>query len=433
MRYSMINSDLFVKNRQKLMQNIKKKSLVLVHSNDEMPRSGDQNFAFRQNADLFYLTGIVQEETSLVLIPDNANEKEREILFILKPDLEHEIWNGHKLTKEEAKQISGIETVKWNDEFELIFQDYAFRNKRIYLNLNESPKFRSETADRNRRKLDEIQLKFPLHQYQRLSPIIRDLRLIKEPEEIELIQKACDITSGAFKRVLKFIKPEVKEYEIEAEITHEFIRKGAEGHSYLPIIASGKDSCVLHYVYNDKTCKDGDLVLMDFGAEYAGYAADTTRTVPVSGKFTQRQKEVYSAVLRVFRKAVDLMRPGTTINEINKQVNALIDSELVNLGLRSEEISAQEGKDAIRTKYFMHGTSHFMGLDVHDVGQKDTVLAPGMVLSCEPGIYIAEENIGIRIENDILITDNEPIDLLASEPIEIDDIERLMSDCRGDV
>jgi Xaa-Pro aminopeptidase len=242
-----------------------------------------------------------------------------------------------------------------------------------------------------------------------------------------LIQKACNLTSDAFHRILKFIKPGVKEYEIEAEITHEFIRNGANGHSYQPIIASEKDSCVLHYVYNDKICKDDDLILMDFGAEYAGYAADTTRTVPANGKFSLRQREVYEAVLRIFRKTVEIIKPGTTISLINLQVNDWVFEELVNLGLSKSEISTQEEKDTVRMKYYMHGTSHFMGLDVHDVGAKDTILFPGMVLSCEPGIYIAEENIGIRLENDILVTETGQIDLLADEPIEIDEIEKLMN------
>jgi Xaa-Pro aminopeptidase len=409
------------------MTKLKKKSVALIHSNDEMPRNGDQTFPFRQNSDFFYLTGICQEESALLLFPENPNEKEREILFILKPDLNLEIWNGHKLTKEEAKLISGIEIVKWVDELDSVFRNQVLQTEKIYINLNESPKFFTEVDDRNRRKLNEIRNQFPLHKYRRLAPILRDLRLIKEPEEIELIQKACNLTSDAFHRILKFIKPGVKEYEIEAEITHEFIRNGANGHSYQPIIASEKDSCVLHYVYNDKICKDDDLILMDFGAEYAGYAADTTRTVPANGKFSLRQREVYEAVLRIFRKTVEIIKPGTTISLINLQVNDWVFEELVNLGLSKSEISTQEEKDTVRMKYYMHGTSHFMGLDVHDVGAKDTILFPGMVLSCEPGIYIAEENIGIRLENDILVTETGQIDLLADEPIEIDEIEKLMN------
>ena len=254
-----------------------------------------------------------------------------------------------------------------------------------------------------------------------------ELRLIKEPEEIELMQKACNITTQAFYKVLQIMKPNIKEYEIEAEITSEFIRNGANGHAYDPIVASGKNNCVLHYVSNDKTCKDGDLVLMDFGAEYANYSADTTRTIPVNGKFSERQKEVYNAVLRVMKKATSIMKVGMTINKINQQVETLIEEELLNIGLaNNNDFKNNKKKDTIRIKYFMHGNSHFMGLDVHDVGTKDTEFKAGMVLSCEPGIYIEEEGFGIRLENDILITEGEPIDLLANEPIEIEDIERLM-------
>jgi len=429
MRYNKINNNFFVRNRLKLSNKMLRGSVAILNSNDEMPRNGDQTFKFRQNSDFFYLTGIEQEKSILLFNYDNINPDLREILFIIKPEATLEIWEGHKLTKDEATTISGIKTVKWLDDFESILREIIISSDNIYLNTNEYTKFSTEIESRDIRFIKEIKNKFPIHTYKRLAPILSYLRLIKEPEEIELMQKACDITINAFHRVLKFVKPGVKEYEIEAEITYEYIKSGADAHAYHPIVATGKNNCVLHYVSNDKECKDGDLVLMDFGAEYANYSADTTRTIPVSGKFTERQKEVYSAVLRVMKSATKLMKKGTTINLINENVNRLIEQELVKLGLaKKNEIENVEKRDTVRMKYFMHGNSHFMGLDVHDVGLKDTILLPGMVLSCEPGIYIADENIGIRLENDILVTEDGQIDLLANEPIEIEDIERLMSE-----
>ncbi len=429
MRYNKINNDFFIRNRIKLSNKLMKRSVAIINSNDEMPRNGDQTFKYRQNSDFFYLSGIEQEKSILLLNYDNINPNLREILFIIKPEKTLEIWEGHKFTKDEATAISGIKTVKWIDDFESVLRENIISSENIYFNSNEYTKFSTEIESRDIRFIKEIKNKFPLHTYKRLAPIVSDLRLIKEPEEIELMQKACDITTSAFHRVLKFVKPGVKEYEIEAEITYEYIKSGADAHAYHPIIASGKNNCVLHYVSNDKECKDGDLVLMDFGAEYANYSADTTRTIPVSGKFTDRQKEVYSAVLRVMKSATKLIKKGNTINIINKSVNRLIENELVSLGLaKKDDIENTEKRDSVRMKYFMHGNSHFMGLDVHDVGLKDTKLMPGMVLSCEPGIYIADENIGIRLENDILVTKNGQVDLLANEPIEIEDIERLMAE-----
>ena len=427
MRYSTIKNKLFIKNRNKLYKLLKDNSVAIINSADEMPRNGDQTFPYRQNSDFFYLTGIEQEKSILLICKGCKNPEFKEILFILKADKKLEIWEGHKLKKEEVKEISGIKTVKYIHEFDSILRELVLFSENIYLNRNENVKFDTPVPYKDIRFAKEMQEKYPLHKYERLAPLISDLRLIKEPEEMELIKRACEITTSAFYKVLKFVKSGVKEYEIEAEITAEFLRKGACGHAYQPIIASGKDNCVLHYVSNDKICKNGDLVLMDFGAEYANYAADTTRTIPVSGKFTERQKEVYNAVLRVMRKATKLIKPGNTINKVNEEVNRLIEKELVNLGLaKQSEISDKERRNTVRMKYFMHGNSHFMGLDVHDVGTKDTVFKPGMVMSCEPGIYIEDEGFGIRLENDILVTENGQIDLLADEPIEIEDIERLM-------
>ncbi|RLD48127.1 MAG: aminopeptidase P family protein [Bacteroidetes bacterium] len=428
MKYSQIKSRLFIKNRNKLFKLLKNKSVAIINSNDEMPRNGDQTFPYRQNSDFFYLTGIEQEKSVLIISKGYKKEFE-EILFILKPEKTLEIWEGHKLTKEEAKTISGIDNIKYISEFKMILQEVMLASETVYLNKNENPKFETPVPYKDIRFINEITEKFPLHNYERSAPLLTELRLQKEPEETELIQKACNITTKAFHRILKFIKPGVQEYEIEAEITAEFLRNGAGGHAYQPIIASGKDNCVLHYVSNDKECKDGDLILMDFGAEYGNYAADTTRTVPVSGKFTDRQKEVYNAVLRVMKKATLLIKQRNTINKVNEEVNRLIEKELVNLGLaKQNEIDNKEKRDSVRMKYFMHGNSHFMGLDVHDVGTKDTVFKAGMLMSCEPGIYVEEEGFGIRLENDILVTENGQIDLLADEPIEIEDIERLMNE-----
>jgi len=428
MRYSEIPAELFIKNRHKLFELLNNNSIAIIHSNDEMPRNGDQTFAFRQHSDFFYLTGIEQEK-SILIISKGYKEEFEQILFILKPDKTLEIWEGHKLTNEEAKTISGVENIKYINEFENILRELIFSSENIYLNRNENVKFETAVPYKDIRFSSELKEKYPFHTYKRLAPLLTKLRLQKEPEEIELIKKACKITNKAFHRVLRFVKPGVKEYEIEAEITSEFLRNGAGGHAYQPIVASGKDNCVLHYISNDKICKNGDLVLMDFGAEYGNYAADTTRTIPVNGKFTKRQKEVYNAVLRVMKKATKLIKPGNTINKVNEEVNRMIEEELVNLGLaKQNEINNKEKRDTVRMNYFMHGNSHFMGLDVHDVGTKDTVFKPGMVLSCEPGIYIEDEGFGIRLENDILVTENGQIDLLEDEPIEIEDIERLMNE-----
>lgn len=428
MRYSTIKSSLFIKNREKLYKLLKDNSIAIINSADEMPRNGDQTFPYRQNSDFFYLTGIEQEKSILLICTGCKNPDYKEILFILKPEKKLEIWEGHKLIKEEAKTISGIDNIQYVSSFNDILREVILSSKNIYLNRNENLKFETPVPYKDVRFAKEMKEKYPFHNYKRLAPLLTELRLVKESEEIKLIKKACEITTSAFHKVLKFIKSGVKEYEIEAEISAEFIRNGAGGHAYQPIVASGKDNCVLHYVSNDKVCKDGDLVLMDFGAEYANYAADTTRTIPVNGKFTLRQKEVYNAVLRVMKKATELIKPGNTINKVNEKVNRLIEQELIILGLaQKSDIENKEKRDTVRMKYFMHGNSHFMGLDVHDIGTKDTVFKPGMVMSCEPGIYIEEEGFGIRLENDILVTEDGQIDLLADEPIEIEDIERLMS------
>ncbi|MCK4663736.1 MAG: aminopeptidase P N-terminal domain-containing protein [Bacteroidales bacterium] len=426
MKYIPVNKKLFEKNRKKLINKIIHNSLVVLNSNDEMPRNGDQFYTFRQNSDMFYLSGIDQEKTILTICPEHPNKDYKEILFILKTNPTIEIWQGHKYSKEEASETSGVKTVKWLDEFDTIFPELVYNSDNIYLNSNENPKFCTEIILSDLRFANKIKEKYPAHNFKRLAPVLTELRIIKEKEEIKIIKHACDITEKAFYRILKFVKQGISEHEIEAEITHEFMINRANGHAYLPIVASGKSACVLHYVENNKICKNGDLLLMDFGAEYANYASDCSRTIPVNGKFTKRQRDCYEAVLRVFKQAKKMMIPGTTIQKINENVNKLMEKEMINLGLFTKEDVKNQDKDSpMYFKYYMHGTSHFIGLDVHDVGSKTTVLKKGMVLSCEPGIYIIDENIGIRIENDIVVAD-EPIDLMQNIPIEADEIEKLM-------
>ena len=427
MRYFKINTELFKNNRINFCNRIKKKSIAIFHSNDEYPRNGDQTFPFRQNSDFFYLTGIDQEKSILILAPDYPDPKLREVLFLIETNKVIATWEGHKFTKEEAENISGIKNINWLDSFDSVLQELMSWTKNVYLNFNEYVKYSNEVPYRDLRFAEELKKKNPAHIYLRSAPLLHELRTIKSPIEIELIRKAIDITGCAFARILKFIKSGVKEYEIQAEIEHEFTRSRANGMAYPPIIGSGKNSCVLHYIDNNDECKDGDLLLMDFGAEYANYAADITRTIPVNGKFTERQKACYESVLRVHKKAIKLFVPGNTIDNVNFEVNAMMEKEMIKLGLFTEEdIINQEKDNPLFKKYFMHGTAHFLGLDVHDVGEKDVEFKAGMVLTCEPGIYIPEENIGIRIENDILVTNNYPIDLMEDIPVEVEEIEQLM-------
>ncbi|MCD4745913.1 MAG: aminopeptidase P N-terminal domain-containing protein [Bacteroidales bacterium] len=427
MKYKPINKKRYITNRLKLVKKLKPCSLSIINSNDEMPRNGDQDFPFRQNSDLFYLTGLDQEKCILTIYPDHPVEKYREIIFTTKPNEQETIWYGHKYTKEEISKISGIKSIMCLDNFEDVLKEMMINAKCVYLNFNENVKFQSEVPYKDLRFAKKIKEDFPAHVYERLAPLITDLRVIKESEEIKTIQKACDITENAFRRILKFVKPGIKEYEIEAEITHEFLRNACSGHAYLPIVASGVNACILHYSQNNNECKDGDLLLMDFGAEYGNYAADCSRTIPVNGKFTLRQKECYNAVLRVHKAAIKMFIPGNTIDNINKEVNKLMEKEMIELGLfTKEDIKNQDAKKPMYFKYYMHGTSHFIGLDVHDVGSKQLPFEKGMVLSCEPGIYIKDEEIGIRIENDIVV-DDEPINLMKNIPVEVEEIEAYMA------
>jgi len=429
MRHQPIDSLLFKTNRERFIHRLPETATAILFSNDQYPRNGDQFFKFRQNSDLFYLTGIDQEKTILMVSPNCPNQKLRETLFIIKTNEKLATWEGHKYTKEEARDISGIENIFWLEDFESSLREAVLFSKTVFLNSNEYVKFLNDVPDKNHRFALEFKDKYPLHKIERAAPILTEMRTIKSAEEIRLIQKACDITKKGFERILKFTKPGVHEFEIEAEIDHEFTTKRANGHGYAPIIASGKNACVLHYIDNNEMCKEGDLLLMDFGAEYANYTADMSRTIPVNRKFSERQKDCYEAVLRVFKELRKLYMPGNTPDFINTSAEKLMEAEMIKLGLfTAEDVKNQDGDNPLFKKYFMHGVAHPIGLDVHDVGSKYAPFAPGMVFTCEPGLYIREENIGIRIENDILITEDHPIDLMENIPIEISEIERMMNE-----
>ena len=380
---------------------------------------------------MYYLTGIEQEDTILCLSPDNPNKKYREIVFTLEPDEKMEIWNGHRYSKSEITNLSGIETVFYTNEYDLMIKELMQSVEHIYLLQDENLKFNPDIKYRNHRLATEFSLKYPLFSYSRLAPILTKLRLIKESQELDIMKKACSITRDAFTSVLKTTKPNIFEYQIEAEISYVFNKNGARSHAYSPIVASGKNACVLHYTKNKNICKKGELLLLDFGAEFNNYAADCSRTIPVNGKFTERQAQCYNAVLKVFKKLKKLYVPGNTINKLNAEANKLMEKEMIELGLFSEnDVDNSKGDNPLYYKYFMHGVSHFIGLDVHDVGAKDTPFEKGMVLTCEPGLYIAEEGIGIRIENDIIV-DTVPIDLMEDIPVEIEDIELIMNNSKN--
>jgi Xaa-Pro aminopeptidase len=429
MRYDSIPSELFAKNRERLRGMLKPNSIAIVHANDILPTNADGTLLLHQNRDLFYLTGVDQEETVLILFPDAKVGKDREILFVRETNEHIAVWEGDKLDKERATGVSEIERVEWTDSFDDLLMQLVPQADHIYLSTNEHTRAAREVETRNDRFIRECQRRFPLHRYERLAPLMHELRIIKDKAEIDVLQKACDITEKAFRRVLGFIKPGVGEWEIEAEYLHEFVRNKSRGFAYSPIIGSGKNACVLHYLENQEVCGDGDMVLMDVGAEYANWNADMTRTVPVNGRFSKRQREVYESVLCVLRQANDILRPGLTPDKYQKQVREMMEQELIKLGL----IDAQEAKKQDReklplvSKYFMHGTSHHLGLDVHDVGPPNEPFREGMVFTIEPGIYIRDEKLGVRLENDVLIGKGKNIDLMANIPIEPDEIEELMN------
>lgn len=428
MRYQTINPELFRLNRKRFARKMQSDSIAIFQSNDLMPRTGDTFFPFRQNSGLFYLSGLDQPDTVLVLFPDCIKDGFQEVAFIKRTDERTALWEGDHYTKEQAREISGIDRIYWLDEMEIILHELVLLAKRIYINTNEHDGFRSDVPSRDLRFARELMANYPAHKYHRAQPILKKLAMIKSPYEVELISTAIDITGKAFRRVLEFVRPGVLEFEVEAEIIHQFVRHRASGHAYQPIVASGPNSCVLHYTTNHRECREGDLLLLDFGAEYANYAADLSRTIPVSGQFTPRQRKVYDAVLRVFKGARQLLVPGTTLEEYHKEVGKMMESELLDLKLLSKtDLKNQDETFPAYKKYFMHGTSHHLGLDVHDLSNRYDPIQAGMVFTCEPGIYIREENLGIRLENDILVTDHGPVDLMGDIPLEAEAIEEGMN------
>ena len=430
MKYEKIGSELFEINRKRLVKELPKGAIAVFNSNDQMPTNADGTMPFKQNNDLFYLTGVQQEESCLVICPDFPDRNLREVLFLREPSELLEKWEGHKLTKKEAQEISGVTAVRWNGDFQKVFHHMMVMGgvSSVFLNTNEHYRSSVVVETRDARFIEWCKSAYPLHRYERVAPIMASLRSIKQKREIELMQKACDITEKGFRRILGFVKPGVMEYEIEAEYVHEFIMNRSRGFAYEPIIASGTNNCVLHYLENNKKCKAGDLVLLDVAAEYANYNSDLTRTIPVSGKFTKRQKEVYNAVLRVMRGAIKLMGPSTNFFDYQKMIEKMMEEELLKLKLisKSETIKKSPDNPGFR-KYFYHGTSHMIGLDVHDVGDMHAKMAIGSAWTVEPGIYIQEEGFGIRLENNVVIQKNGVMDLMKNIPIEPEEIEELMN------
>lgn len=428
MKYLPIDNALFIQNRKKFAELLEPKSLAVFNSNDIMPTNADGTMPFKQNSDLFYLSGIDQEESILLLFPDCPEEKHKEVLFLKETNEMIAIWEGHKYTKEEAFETSGIKTVYWLSQFEQVFNSLMAKAESVYLNSNEHLRATVEVQTRDARFVKWCQENYPLHQYRRSAPLMHHLRAIKSDIEIDLMQQACNITEKGFRRVLNFVKPGVMEYEIEAEFLHEFIRNRSAGFAYSPIIASGANACVLHYIANNAQCQDGEVILFDVAAEYANYNSDMSRSIPVNGRFSKRQKAVYQSVRRVMQAAMQMLTPGNSIPEYHREVGKIMESELIELGLLDRtDVKNQNPEQPLYRKYFMHGTSHHLGLDVHDVGDMLRKFEPGMVLTVEPGIYIREENLGIRLENNVVVTQDGIIDLMKNIPIEAEEIEELMN------
>lgn len=431
MRYTPLPADLFIANRQRLRALLPPRALVIVQANDVLPTNADGTLGFVQNSDLYHLSGIDQEETILLLFPDAPDPRQREILFVRETNELIALWEGAKLTREQAAARSGVGRICWLHEFEGVFRQCMCQAGPVYLNGNEHPRAVIETETRELRFARRCRREFPLHDLRRLAPLLHELRLVKQPAEIDALREAMRITGDGFRRVCRFMRPGVHEFEVEAEFAHEFLRQRAGGFAYPPIIASGASACVLHYHSNDAECRDGDLLLLDVAAKYANYNADLTRTIPVNGRFTPRQRQVYQAVLNVFRVACDLLRPGVLLREYQEEIGRRMTSELIGLGLLDRDaVEKQDPDNPLFKKYFPHGTSHHLGIDVHDVGATWEPLRAGMVLTVEPGIYLREEGIGIRLENDILIGETANTDLMADIPIEPDEIEALMAEGR---
>ena len=426
MKQVAVSPELFSANRARLTALLARNSVAVVNANDIMPTNADGTMGFLQNADLFYLTGIRQEESILLLAPNAFDPKLREVLFIREPNELLRIWEGHKLSKDEASGISGIKQVKWLTEFATTFHQVMCESELVYLNSNEHYRAQVEVESRDARFIRDCQRRYPLHEYRRLARLMHQLRVIKSPAEVELIRHASKITGQAFRRVLPLVKPGVNEADIEAEFAHEFIRNRA-GFAYLPIIAAGPNNCVLHYQQNDQVCQDGQLVLLDVAAGYGNYMSDLTRTIPVNGRFTSRQKQVYQAVLRAFHQISQSMLPGKTILDLRKDAESMLTEECLELGLlKRSQVKKQDPENPAVRKFFMHGVSHPIGLDVHDVLYVGQKVEPGWVVTCEPGLYLQEEGFGIRLENTIHVTASGPEDLMADIPLEAEEIESVM-------
>lgn len=429
MKYHQIDSALYIKNRKNFMAKMKPKSLAVFNSNDIYPIGADSTMPFEQARDILYLSGVDQEESILVLFPDAPNPDHKEILFLKETNAHIAVWEGEKLTKERALEVSGIKTVIWLKDFDKVFYEIMTQCDTVYFNTNEHYRANVETETREDRFIKTTKAKFPAHNWAKSNPILQRLRSVKDPIELDLIQTACDITEKGFRRVLGFVKPGVWEFDIEAEYMHEFLRNRSKKFAYTPIVASGNNANVLHYIENNQQCQAGDLILMDVGAEYANYSSDMSRTIPVSGKFTKRQRQVYDAVNRVKNDATKMLVPGTLWKEYHVEVGKLMTSELLGLGLLDKaDIQNEDPEWPAYKKYFMHGTSHHMGLDTHDYGILWEPMQANMVFTVEPGIYIPEEGFGIRLEDDVVIQENgDPYNLMRNIPIEAEEIEDLMN------
>ena len=428
MKYEKIDKELYIHNRNKFSKELKPNSLAVFNSNDVITTGADSTTPFVQHRDILHLCGVDQEESILVIFPDCFEEKHREVLFLKETSALIAVWEGAKLDKEQALETSGVKTVYWLSQFESVFNVLMAEAQNVYVNTNEHTRANTEAQTREDRFVKKLKKKYPAHTYERSAPIMHEIRSIKHPIEIELMQKACDITEKGVRRLLSFIKPGVMEYNIEAELMHEFLNNRSKGFAYTPIIASGYSACVLHYIENNKACKDGDVISMDFGAEYGNYASDLTRCFPVNGKFTPRQKDVYNAVLKVKKEATKLLVPGTYLKDYHVAVGKLMETELISLGLISpEDVENEDPAWPAYKKYFMHGTSHYIGLDTHDLGSWTKPMRAGMAFTVEPGIYIPEENLGIRLEDDVVVQETgEPFNLMGNIPIEVEEIEELM-------
>lgn len=427
MKYELLNNQIFINNRKRFVKEMQPNSIAVFGSNDEFPTNGDAIHKFKQNSNLYWLTGVEQEDSMVILFPSNVDEKYREVLVLVRPNEMKEKWDGKRLRTEEAQKISGIKTIVWLDSLDCLLQPWIHLADNIYLDSNENDRKAPTVRSRDYRLIDEMKAAYPLHNFLRAAKILKNLRGIKTKEEVVVMQKAIDITEHTFRHLLKFIKPGVMEYEIEAEIMHQFLRQRATGEAYGSIIASGDNARILHYINNNQECKDGDLILMDFGASYGGYNADLTRTIPVNGKFSKRQKEVYNACLHLHNYAKTILKPGISVVDYTDKVGEEATKQFIKIGLlKKEDVKNEDKENRAYRKYLYHGISHHLGIDVHDLGTRTSSLQAGMLLTIEPGIYIEEEKMGIRIENNVWLTKTGSIDLMKNIPITVEEIEKLM-------